>query len=164
MRTGYLASVALLLPVSALAGHFGEGYSSAEKGAPSDIYYRAFTIYTQQEACAISARPAELRVFPSPLILKVGDRIHRTNVEMNPGDLIVEAYAEDGEFLPAVPIIVYTIDRQNVVSARSDWDYLEAMREGEDELVVAWACGSADGPPLEARVRLVVTADDSPIN
>jgi hypothetical protein len=151
-----------LFPLSALAGIFGEGFSSSVLGGPSDIRYRAFTIYTAQEACAESKLPAVLRVRPNPLEMTIGDRIHRTNVERNPSELIIEAYGEHGEFLPGVPIIVSTVDVQNVTASRSDWDYLEAVREGEDELVVGWACKTSDGVPLEARVRIVVESSDVP--
>jgi hypothetical protein len=139
-----------------MAGHFGEGYSAAAPGEPADIRYRAFTIYTGPEACARSPRPSRLQVRPDPLILTIGDRIHRTNVDRHAGELIIEAYGAKGEFLPAVPIIVSTSDVQEVTAARSDWDYLEAVRAGEDELVVAWACPAEDGLPLETRVRLIV--------
>ena len=77
-------------------------------------------------------------------------------MKRNSSELIIEAYRDDGKFLPAVPIIVTTVDVQNVMTTRSDWDYLEAIREGEDELVISWACRTPDGVPLEARVRIVV--------
>lgn len=155
-----LALPALLVPALGMTGHFGEGYSSSVPGGPADLRYRAFTIYTAQDACARSPHPDRLQVRPEPLVLKVGDRLHRSNVEHRVSELIIEAYGADGEFLSAVPIIVSTSDRQNVTMARSDWDYLEAVREGEDELVVAWACPTPDGLPLEKRVRLSVRAGD----
>ena len=156
------ALLALLVPAPGMTGHFGEGYSSSVPGGPADIRYRAFTLYTAQEACARSPHPDRLQVRPEPLIFKVGDRLHRSNVENRVSELIIEAYGADGEFLSAVPILVSTSDRQNVTAARSDWDYLEAVREGEDELVVAWACPTPDGLPLEKRVRLIVHAGDAP--
>lgn len=157
-----VASLLVLFPLSALAGIFGEGYSSSALGGPSDIRYRAFTIYTAQEVCAESKLPAVLRVRPSPLEMRIGDRIHRTNVGRNPSELIIEAYGENGEFLPAVPVIVSTVDVQNVTASRADWDYLEAVSEGEDELVVSWACTTPEGLPLEARVRIIVKNLDVP--
>jgi hypothetical protein len=157
-----LVSLVLLFPLSALAGIFGEGFSSSLLGGPPAIRYRAFTIYTAQEACAESALPAEFRVRPNPLRMRLGDRVHRTNVERNPSELIIEAYGEDGEFLPAVPIIVSTVDVQNVTVSRSDWDYFEAVRDGEDELVIAWACRTPNGVQLEARVSIIVASSDVP--
>lgn len=150
---------AFLCASAVWAGQFGEGYSSAEPGAPSDLHYRAFTIYTAQEACAQSAMPSEFRVRPDPLRLAIGDRIHRSNVNRHPSELVIEAYGPRGEFLPSVPIIVSTMDLQNVTRTRSDWDYFEAAAEGEDELVVAWACGTPDGAPVQTRVRLIVSAE-----
>ena len=156
-----LTSIGCLLPFACLAGEFGEGFSSMVPGGHSDISFRAFTIYTLQEACEKSAVPAELRVLPNPLVLKVGDRIHRSNASPSQGELIIEAYGEDGEFIPAVPVIVSTMDVQGVTAARSDWDYFEAIRTGEDDIVVAWPCTQPDEPWLEARARLLVVSDES---
>lgn len=161
MRTiAFFGALSFLVPLSVLAGTFGEGYSSATPGGPAAIYFRAFTIHTEREACAKSANPVELRVYPNPLLLKIGDRIHRSNVDTRPSELVVEAYGENGEFLPALPIAVSTMDLQNVTTSRSDWDYLEAVREGEDELVVAWACAGRNGVPIVTRVRIIVRPGD----
>jgi hypothetical protein len=70
--------------------------------------------------------------------------------------LIVEAYGASGQFLPTVPIVVSTLDLDGVIDNRSDWDYFEAIAEGEAELVVGWACQPAGGTPLRASVRIVV--------
>ena len=159
--TFYLTVLLLAVPPAAIAGIFGEGYSSAKPGAPSAVYFRAFTIYTGQEACEKSPVPVELRIFPNPLQMSVGDRIHRSNVDEHPSELVIEAYDKDGAFLPAVPVVVNTIDAQNVVGARSDWDYFEAIREGEAELVVGWACAAPDGEPVEARIRILITSGNA---
>ena len=150
----------LLLPCACLAGAFGEGFSSKQPGAPSDIGARAFTIYTLQEACEESAIPAEIRVLPEPLVLKVGERLHRSNTSPAQSELIIEAYGEDGEFLPAVPVIVSTLDMQNVTESKSNWNYLEATRTGEDSIVVAWPCTPPGEPWLESRARLVVISNE----
>jgi len=154
----YLAVLLLAVPLAAAAGIFGEGYSSAEPGAPSALHFRTFTIYTLQEACRKSPVPAGLRIFPNPLRMSVGDRIHRSNVSEHPSELVIEAYDKNGAFLPAVPVVVNTLEVSNVVGSRSDWDYFEALREGEDELAVFWACAPPDGTPVEARVRIIVTS------
>lgn len=159
-----LMSLILIVPAAVSAAAFGEGYSSMISNGPADIRFRAFTIYTLQEACDSSPAVAELRIFPDPLILKIGDRIHRSNVNSQTSELIIEAYGNDGEFLPAVPVIVSTVDVQNITSTRSDWDYFEAVREGEDGLIVAWACPTPGGQQLETRVRVVVTSDDPSTN
>jgi hypothetical protein len=75
----YLALLVIPYPLSASGGIFGEGYSSAAPGAPAGISFRAFTIYTGQDACAKSALPSKLKVLPNPITLRVGERIHRTN-------------------------------------------------------------------------------------
>jgi hypothetical protein len=152
----YLALAVGSYPLSASGGIFGEGYSSPAPGAPAGISFRAFTIYTGQEACAKSAVPSELKVLPNPIMLKVGERIHRTNASARRRELIVEAYGANGQFLPTVPIIVSTLDPNGVIANRSDWDHFEAIAEGEAELVVDWACQPAGGTPLRASVRVVV--------
>ena len=156
--TVYVAVLFLATPVAVAGETFGEGYSSTEPGGPSAIYFRAFTIYKGKEACEKSPLPVEFRIFPNPLRMKVGDRIHRSNVHDNPSELVIEAYDKDGVFLPAVPIVVDTIDAQHVTGSRSDWDYFEAIREGEAELVVGWACATPDGVPVEKRLRILVTS------
>lgn len=145
------------------AGTFAEGYSSVEPGGPSSIYFRAFTIITGRQECEKSQRPVELRVFPNPLRMNVGDRIYRSNIEEHPGELVVEAYDEGGNFLPAVPIIVTTIDVQKVTGSQSDWDYFEAIGEGEAELVVFWLCAAPNGAHVEARVRVLVTSSNAEV-
>jgi len=159
--TVYLIVLFLGTPRAADAGTFGEGYSSVEPGGPSSISFRAFTIITGREACEKSPRPAELRIFPNPLRMRVGDRIHRSNVDEHPSELVIEAYDDRGAFLPAVPIAVSTIDAQRVTGSRSDWDYFEALGEGEAELVVFWPCTTPGGPNVEARVRILVTASNA---
>jgi hypothetical protein len=155
--------LSLVIPLAAAGGIFGQGYSSAQPGDPAAIYFRAFTIYAGQEACEQSPVPAEFRILPDPLQLKVGDRIHRTNFDEHTSELVIEAYDKDGLFLPAVPIHVDLVDVQSVVESRSDWDYFEAVRAGEDELVVSWACAAPDGSPLEERVRILVTPDSEAV-
>jgi hypothetical protein len=151
-----LGCMALLFPLSALAGTFAEGFSSSVLGGPADLRYRAFTIYTGQEACAEAKQPAELSVRPSPIEMSIGDQIHRSNVDRAPSELIIEAYGEAGEFLPAVPIVVSIVDSQGVTGSRSDWDYFEAIAQGAAELVVGWRCKTPSGEPLTASVRIVV--------
>jgi hypothetical protein len=151
------AVLSLAIQPAAAGGVFGEGYSSAEPGGTAAIHFRVFTIYTGQEACEKSPVPTELRILPNPLRLNVGDRIHRTNGDEHASELVIEAYDKDGLFLPSVPIVVNLIDVQSVVVSRSDWDYFEAIRAGEDELVVGWACPGPDGSPVEVRIRILVT-------
>ena len=143
----------ILLPVSGWAWVFAEGYSSAKPSVSARIFYRAFTIYTGQDACSDSPVPFEFRVRPNPITLKVGERIHRTERS----ELIVEAYDEAGLFLPAVPLVVTVIDSMTVVRSRSDWDYFEAIAEGEAELLIAWYCPADDH--VQAKVRILVTAN-----
>ena len=159
MRTAYSFTVmiaTLLLPMSVHAGVFGEGYSSQEPGESASISYRAFTIYKLQEVCKGLAAPRELRVHPNPIVLKIGDRVHRSNADIKVSELAVEAYGPSGEFMPAVPILVSTVDVQNVTSTRADWDYLEAVKLGEDDLEVSWACPRPRGQGIATRAKIIV--------
>lgn len=142
---------------SASGGIFGEGYSSSLPGGPSALSFRAFTIYTAEEACETSSIPAKLKIFPNPIQMGVGDRIHRSNVKQRPSELVVEAYDEHGVFLPAVPINVSILDTNNVITSRSDWDYFEATKEGEAEVFVSWACSTADSSTAEAHAQIYVS-------
>lgn len=137
---------------------FGEGYSSLEPGAPADVRYRAFTVYTLEEECAGHPRPARLTAFPDPVRLSIGDRIHRTNVSPQQSELVIEAYDASERFLPSVPIALDIADGQRTVESRSDWDYLEAVREGKGGLRISWLCPNPDDAAIEAHVRIMVSA------
>jgi hypothetical protein len=133
----------LLLTLALYAGTaagftFAEGTSSSEPGAPAQVFYRAFTIYASQEACAQSPIPRSLSVRLTHAQLTVGTRVHRDSAS----ELIVEAYDETGKFLPSVPIVVSVLADNSVIGSRGDWDYFEALGPGEAEVRVAWLCGS----------------------
>lgn len=153
-----LALLVLAAQPAASAGRFAEGYSSAEPGAPSEVYHRAFTIYSLKEACGESLRPGTFRISPDPIHMRVGDRVHHSSPQGRPSDLVIEAFDAQGGFLPSLPIIVDVTGRDGVVASRSDWEYFEAARAGEDELRVTWACATQDGEPGEASVRILITS------
>jgi len=151
MKAAYLLLVFVAIQHTANASVFAEGYSSPEPGSSSKIYFRAFTIYTAQDACDKSPKPSDLRISPNPFRMRVGDRIHHSGLNVRPSDFVIEAYDEHGMFLPSVPIIVNIIDTNNVTASRSDWDYFEAINEGEAKLTASWLCSTTDGhviPPF----------------
>ena len=134
--------LSLALYTSSAAGFtFAEGTSSAELGVPAQIFYRAYTIYTLQEACDRSAVPASLSVRLTHRKVSVGTRVHRDSGS----ELIVEAYDEGGKFLPSVPIVVAVLADPGVIGSRSDWDYFEALTPGEAEVRVSWICRRVEG-------------------
>lgn len=135
---------------------FGEGWSSENQGESASIYYRAFTIYTGEEACEESGRPVELRVPPSPIWLRVSERLYRSESSDASAELVVDAYDSEGRFLSRVPIIVNVIDPSGLMIGRSDWDYIEATKPGEALLRFSWLCSTADGEPISAERTIVV--------
>lgn len=148
-----LVILTLLIPTSASAAIFGEGFSSPTPNAPADIRFRAFTIYSLESACEASAAVERLNIMPNPLFLAIGDRVHRSNESV----IVIEAYDENGEFLPSVPLVINLFDDQNTTTSRSDWDYFEAVREGEARLFTFWACAKQSTQGVEASARIVVT-------
>lgn len=157
MKTSILiAALSILVPIPASARTFGEGYTSAEPGGHADVRFRAFSVPMWPQMCDESPRPVELRVLPNPIVMSIGDRIHRSNVTTRESELIIEAYGQDGEFQPQVPITISTTGLHGILDSRSDWDYMEAVATGEDELVVSWICDSGDGAPVQARVPMIV--------
>lgn len=161
LNFGTFASLAgaLLFGASpALGDHFAEGYSSVAPDVPAELRFRAFTLDSMREACSSLATPSRLRIQPDPLLLKVGDRIHRSNASESAGELVIEAYGADGRFLPRVPVMVATAGETGVTDARSDWDYFEAMRAGEGELIVSSPCAAVNDIAIEAKVRIIVSA------
>lgn len=152
------AGVAVLLatlgaPASgAQAWPFGEGYTSPSKGAPSEIYFRSFSLGNWKGICDKSFVPAEFRVEPTTLSLLVGGRLHRDGKT----EIIIEAYHSAGVFVPHVPLIVTVLDAGDIIGTRSDWDYVEAIRVGKAELRIAWACGGRD-EHVEVSVPVVVS-------
>lgn len=151
-----LHSIAILLAavsVDTQVSRFAEGYSSEASGLPAGLSWREFTIYTGREACAASPVPSAFVIRPAPIVLKVGERLHRTPDT----ELIIEAYDQKGTFLPRVPIIVNIASPEEVLESRSDWNYMEAAAPGEGELTTLWYC--ADEERVEHRVFIKVTAE-----
>ena len=136
----YLATLSLLLlslnasPIWAQG--FAEGYSSELPGEPARISNRAFTIYTKQDVCLASDTPTRFQLHQSAISLKVGDKIYRGGRTT----LVIEAYGEDGRFLPKVPIELLVIQESDILASRSDWDYLEALNEGTAEILIRGSC------------------------
>jgi hypothetical protein len=73
--------------------------------------------------------------------LLIGERIRRTSAS----ELIVEAYDQDGHFLPRIPILVNVDAPLDVVRTRADWDYLEAKGVGKVKVTGTWLCGNVNG-------------------
>lgn len=136
-RAQCTVALSLLLCAPASAFTFAEGYSSAAKGASARLYYRSFTIYTGEDACAHSAVPASFTIHADPLDLRVGGRIHRNGES----ELVIEAYDAEGTFLPSVPVVVNVVADSNVIESRADQDYFEALAAGEGQVTVSWFCG-----------------------
>lgn len=157
LRTIALILLVLLIPSFATAEIFGEGFSSATPNTSADIRFRAFTIYSLESACVGSIAVEKLSIMPNPLFLTVGDRIYRSNVNALTSEIIIEAFGKNGEFLPSVPLIISINDDQNAIISRSDWDYFEAIREGEARLITSWACASQNVQEVEASARIIVT-------
>lgn len=138
---GVSLALALLAASPASAFMFAEGHSSAKPGASAALSYREFTIYLAEEACAHSPVPSRIEVRLARSSLSIGERIHRTSSS----ELIVEAYDEEGRFLPEIPILVDVDAPLDVAGSRADWDYLEARGAGEAKVVVTWLCGNVRG-------------------
>ncbi|MFT4861895.1 MAG: hypothetical protein ACI95C_001107 [Pseudohongiellaceae bacterium] len=91
-----------------------EGYSSSEISIPANIYYRAFTINTRQEACEESPAVATIKLRLPNTTMAVGERLV-TNLSDGSvvSDLFIAAYDVEGKFVPSVPVLVdvYSIGR-----------------------------------------------------
>jgi hypothetical protein len=131
-----------------LAWFFAEGYTSDTVDTAAKVDHRAFTIVGGQEACDKSPMPAEFRVKPRSIYLKIGDRLYRD-------DLIIEAYDEDGKFISSVPIVIQILGRDDLLKGGSDRDYVEAVSTGTGRLLVGWRC---PGEPVQVSVTILVTA------
>lgn len=137
----------LFLPVAAFCD---EGYSSATLSSFANVYSRAFTIYTHVEACGKAPEVSEIEINYPKEIIKVGDRIQANSSDDSiVSDFIINAFDEDGNFLPSVPIFVYvnlpvsTLDSgPEVIYRDSSINYWEARKTGEFSIEVVWACQS----------------------
>lgn len=143
MKSYRLAYLVLAISAASAANTFAfaEGYSSREPGTSAEIWYREFTIYIAKEACARSPIPTRIRVALNRPSVSIGERIHRTSAS----ELIIEAYAEDGRFLPRVPLTVNVDAPLDVGKSRADWDYFEATGIGEVKVTATWLCGDVSG-------------------
>lgn len=143
-----MLGLALLLVVANITvATIGQGYSSAEPGAQISAGQRAFTIYTHQEACDRTAYPS--RIIARPLELEVGDKFRLS-------DPVVEAFDEDGNFLPSVPLEIFDPDTTDRKLRRElhtlQQDYV-AVQVGQK--VIHFRATCADSPSVFG--ELVIT-------
>jgi len=151
----------LMLSINALGA---EGFSSPTVDSPAKLYYRAFTIYTGQEACDKSPKVATLRIRVPSQTLIVGDKLqayYRDSTEES--DLIIEAYDSTGNFLPSVPISAeaYSIGRTDnydpgIIYINSSMDYWEARRPGRFVVTARWNCATTDSNGVYDEVTIEV--------
>lgn len=137
-----------LAPITAFCT---EGFSSIERSEPANIYYRAFTIDTRQEACTKSADVAEIKLYLQRTTISVGDRVHtNTPDDSVVSDFIIEAFDEAGNFLSGVPVSVEaeSVGRTasfdpEIVYRDASMEYWEARKPGEFEVRARWLCASS---------------------
>lgn len=159
----------LLLPLLFPAlGSCQEGYSSAQPSVPANIYYRAFTIYTLQEACEKSPKVSTLSIRLPNTRIQVGDRI-KTNApdDSTVSDLVIEAFDAEGHFLPSVPVHVgagsqgRTVDFDpGIIYRDASMDYWEARLPGKFDLEVSWACSHDAQSVVQDSVTIDVVGSD----
>lgn len=134
-------------PVIALCD---EGFSSAEPSIPANIYYRAFTIITLQEECEKSPEVSKITLRLANTTIEVGDRVHSNSPDDSTvSDLVIEAFDDEGNFLPSVPVHVgagsqgRTIDYDpGVIYKDASMEYWEARKPGKFDIGAIWACSS----------------------
>jgi hypothetical protein len=165
MKPHCLAGICLLLlsffPVVAVCQ---EGYSSAQPSIPARIYYRVFTIYTHQEACEKSPKVSVISLRLPSTRMRVGDKIKTNSPDDSiVSDLVIEAFDEDGNFLPAVPVYVMAVSQGKTIDydpgilyRDGSMDYWEARSPGKFDIGVSWACPSSPQNVVQDSVTIEV--------
>lgn len=110
-----------------------EGYSAKELGAPATLGKEAFTIDTAQDACDLAAIPSSLKISLPNTTPRLGDKIYLE-------DISIEAYDENENFLPELPVLVKVLSQPDMLMARSDWDYVEVYAIGYATFMVHFYC------------------------
>lgn len=156
-----------LLPISALGI---EGYSSPDISSPAKLSYRAFTIYTGQEACNNSPDISSIKLRVSFETITIGDKLQAYGSnDSDPTDLTILAFDSEGNFVPNVPVYVhaYSIGRTEendpgIIYIDSSINYWEARKSGEFAISVRWLCAEPDsGGVMDTVVLKVVEREDN---
>lgn len=113
--------------------HMAEGFSAEERSSLASLRNRFFTAESALEACDDSSIPASLEISLVNASLVIGDKL---NFE----DILVEAFDENGDFLPAAPVIVSALAQDGMLSAHPDWEYVEVSSYGYATLMVHSYC------------------------
>lgn len=144
---------------SSAGWHLSEAYTADAQGLPVALHSRLFSLGVMPEICDKSPVPSKF-VPRDPIRLRVGQHIERIGQvsENRQDEIVVDAYDENGSFLPHVPIRVTVTDPQGIIGYRSDGDYVEAVAPGEASFDVTWACESDRESRVQSRIRVLVTA------
>ncbi len=158
--------VLLILSKSALGA---EGYSSPSLGSPAKLSYRAFTIYTGQEACEKTPEVASLRIRLNRQMLRVGDKLQAYYLnDAEESDLIIEAFDLAGNFIPSVPISAeaFSIGRTanydpGIIYMNSSMNFWEARKPGHFAVTTRWYCGAPGSDGIRDEVIIEVREQEN---
>ena len=111
-----------------------EGFSAEEQGFPALLGNGIFSSDSGQEACANSLIPASIEVSLVNPNLVIGERLYFE-------DIIIEAFNEDGEFLPFLPVIIAAISQDGMLAFQPNWEYVQVSSFGYATLMASFYCG-----------------------
>jgi hypothetical protein len=105
---------------------------------------------TAQE-CGQAPTPSSLEIRLSNPDLRPGDRIYLE-------DFIIEAFDENGDFIPEVPILVYVLSQGGMLEADPNWNYVEVSSYGHADFFAENYCSdSSFGLGVTESFSLTVT-------
>lgn len=130
----------------------GEGLSSTEPGSPARVAERFFSAPDLEERCG--AAPGGIRLVAEPVSLSPGDALRMEA-------LVIHAYDEQGNFVPAIPIEILGPDDSTVLVRERDaaGTALRAATEGSETLHARPVCGEAG--QATSRIRISVSPEDA---
>ena len=127
------------------------GYSANEQGQAASLFKGSFDPEAKEQECSQATKPSSLEIRLSNPDLSVGDRIYLD-------DFIIEAFDDNGNLIPEVPILVYVLSQDGMLETDSNWDYVEIFSYGHADFFAEYYCRESPGMPgVSSSFTLIVT-------
>jgi hypothetical protein len=124
------------------------GYSSGQQGNSASLLKSAYVPEVKEEECSQSPTPSSLEISLSNPDLIPGDRIYLD-------DFIIEAFDENGNFLPEVPVLVWAMAQEGMLESNSNSDYVEIYSYGSATFAADWYCSEGTPPVTESFILTI---------
>ena len=127
------------------------GYSASRRGDSAFLIMGSVNPEEQEQECSQAPTPASLEIRLSNPDLSPGDRVYLE-------DFIIEAFDENGDLIPEVPILVYVLSQEGMLEANPNRNYVEVFSYGHADFFAEYYCSeSFSRPGIGASFSVMVT-------